>query len=90
MSERSTSELRPAPIGINVLQAIYWINSSWREVESTTIKRGFERCGFQSVEENGDVSDDDEDDNDYDDIPLSIIARSKELFGLPLLEVAPS
>ena len=31
---------------------------------------------------------DDVDDNDYDDIPLSIIARSKELFGLPLLEVA--
>ena len=59
-------------------------------MESTTIKRGFERCGFQSVEENGDVSDDDEDDNDYNDIPLSIIARSKELFGLPLLEVAPS
>ncbi|XP_041378800.1 tigger transposable element-derived protein 4-like [Gigantopelta aegis] len=71
---------------INVLQAIYWIHSSWKEVESSTIKKCFERCGFQSVEENTSNRDNSDEDDDDDDVPLSIIAKSKELFGLPLHE----
>ena len=34
---------------ISVLEAIYWINRSWREVEASTIEKGFRRCGFQST-----------------------------------------
>jgi hypothetical protein len=32
---------------INILQAIYWINRSWQEVETSTIQKCFAKCGFR-------------------------------------------
>lgn len=60
---------------INVLQAIYWINSAWKEVELSTIQKCFVKCGFKDIVTN------DEDSDIDDDIPLSVVALANELFG---------
>ncbi|KAJ8300510.1 hypothetical protein KUTeg_022029 [Tegillarca granosa] len=60
---------------INVLQAIYWINSAWKEVELSTIQKCFVKCGFKDIETN------DEDSDIDDDISLSVVALANELSG---------
>lgn len=60
---------------INILQAIYWINHSWQEVETSTIQKCFAKCGFTDFSRDdsafnqiNDMSDSEEED---DDIPLA-------------------
>jgi hypothetical protein len=31
---------------ITILDAFYWLKNSWNEVEGSTIKKSFEKCGF--------------------------------------------
>ncbi|XP_060577655.1 tigger transposable element-derived protein 6-like [Ruditapes philippinarum] len=72
----------------NVRDAIYWLSNSWNEVESSTIVKCFGKAGFKlhlqdksdieiSVEKLADEPTMDDD----DDIPLSVIKISYDLFG---------
>ena len=70
---------------INILQAIYWINHSWQEVETSTIQKCFAKCGFTDFSRDdsafnqiNDMSDSEEED---DDIPLKFISLARELFN---------
>ena len=67
---------------INILQAIYWINRSWQEVETSTIQKCFAKCGFRDFSRDesafNDMSDSEEED---DDIPLKFISLARELFN---------
>lgn len=55
---------------ISILDAIYWINNSWNEVESSTISKCFVRCGFELPSTDESSSDSD------DDLPLSALKLS--------------
>lgn len=81
-SDKSGSELLKE---INVLKTIFWVSSSWNEVDPSTIQKCFARCGFdfQATSVNEGDNDDDED----DDIPLSIVRMSNELFGCPFKDL---
>ncbi|XP_060573116.1 tigger transposable element-derived protein 6-like [Ruditapes philippinarum] len=61
---------------ISILDAIYWINGSWKEVEASTIQKCFAKCGFTQF--NQVCSDNDDDD---DEVPLAVLRLSNELFG---------
>lgn len=77
--------------GLNVLDAIYWINHAWNAVEASTISKCFDKCGFNKVriETDENASDDiDENVDDDDDVPLSVLKLSKELFGCEFSELA--
>ena len=70
---------------INILQAIYWINRSWQEVETSTIQKCFAKCGFTDFSHDdsafnqiNDMSDSEEED---DDIPLKFISLARKLFN---------
>ena len=70
---------------INILQAIYWINRSWQEVETSTIQKCFAKCGFTDFSRDdsafnqiNDMSDSEEED---DDIPLKFISLARKLFN---------
>ncbi|XP_045178721.2 tigger transposable element-derived protein 4-like [Mercenaria mercenaria] len=70
---------------ISILDAIYWINGSWKEVTPTTIQKCFAKCGFDQISESDLVvnecdSDDDSDDDDVE-VPLAVLRMSHELFG---------
>ena len=69
---------------ISVLEAIYWINRSWREVEASTIEKCFRRCGFQSTPVGPVVVDEDD---ILDDIPLSVLKLSNDVFGVDFTEL---
>jgi len=71
---------------VNILNAIYWLNNSWQEVEETTIQKCFKKAGFNlSVPEEtsdtqvvpNEVTSIDAD----DDIPLAVLKLSYDLFG---------
>lgn len=66
--------------GISVLDAIYWIHASWKEVESSTIQNCFLKCGFNvdllGVDNNSDSEWDDD-----DEVPLAMLRLSRDLFG---------
>ncbi|XP_033730203.1 tigger transposable element-derived protein 4-like [Pecten maximus] len=64
---------------ITLLQAIYWIDSAWKEVDVTTITKCFIKCGFSESQQRIHDDDDNDDDND-DDVPLSVLALSRDLF----------
>ena len=67
---------------INILQAIYWINRSWQEVETSTIQKCFAKCGFRDFSRDesafNDMSDSEEED---DNIPLKFISLARKLFN---------
>ena len=65
---------------ITVLESIYWIDRSWKEVESSTVQKCFARCGFSAVE----IMDEDD---GLDDVPLSVLKLSKEVFGVQFSEL---
>ena len=73
-----------------VLDAIFWISNSWKEVEQLTIEKCFKRCGFcekptdsSDSSDNPDVGDNDDD----DDVPLAGLKLSKEVFGASFKEL---
>ena len=73
---------------ISVLDAIYWINSSWKETEPATIQKRFKKCGLSAdllVNGNGLVSDSEQ--CDEDKVPLSVLKMLKELFGVEFQEL---
>ena len=75
---------------ISILDAIYWINGSWKEIEPSTIQRCFKKCGLSAdlfVSGNGLVSDSGQCDVDEDEVPLSVLKMSKELFGVEFQEL---
>ena len=69
---------------ITVLDAIYWIKSSWDEVESSTIVNCFEKCGFkfgESVQDGVSELSDETDSDINEDIPPRLVGLAHELFG---------
>ncbi|KAL5004739.1 hypothetical protein ScPMuIL_018195 [Solemya velum] len=67
---------------INILDTIYWVANSWKEVERSTISKYFEKCGFPSESET--VEDVDIDDT----VPLSLVKLANKLFGCELSDLA--
>ena len=78
---------------ISILDAIYWINGSWKDIEVSTIQKCFARCGFAmtmfpsdcpvvSASEKTDDKIDEDSDIDEDDVPLAVLKMSNELFGI--------
>ncbi|XP_062609218.1 tigger transposable element-derived protein 4-like [Saccostrea cucullata] len=61
---------------ITILDAIYWVHSAWEEVQTSTIQKCFSKAGFLC--ENIDSDDDFDDD---DDVPLSVLKLAHEVFG---------
>lgn len=82
---------------ISLLDAIYWIDRSWKEVETSTIVKCYKKCGFvdmqndniltTEVDVNDGGDDDDNEDDDDDDVPLAVLQLSRELFGCEFLEL---
>ncbi|XP_037931688.1 CENP-B homolog protein 2-like [Teleopsis dalmanni] len=66
---RSASELAKS---INVLEAVYFLKTSWDKVKATTIQNGFCKAGFSKSNES--FSDFDPE----DDIPLALYAKFQE------------
>eukprot|EP00105_Crassostrea_gigas_P001681 XP_011413939.2 PREDICTED: tigger transposable element-derived protein 4-like [Crassostrea gigas] len=82
---------------ISLLDAIYWIDRRWKEVETSTIVKCYKNCGFVDMQNDnlpttevdvndGDYDDDDDDDND-DDVPLAVLQLSRKLSGCEYLEL---
>ena len=69
--------------GINILQAIYWVNNAWKHVEASTIQKCFAKCGFKDSEVAISAASD-------VDLPLVILAKSKQLFNCTFQELADS
>ena len=68
----------------SILDAIYWINGSWNEVDKNTILKCFQKCEFVSETETEEsLSDDEQDDN----IPLAALKMSREIFGCEFNEL---
>ena len=70
---------------INVLDAIYWVKSSWDEVEPSTIVKCFKKCNFDfDTSVNVDTSVDSDID---EEIPLRLVSLANELFGCEFSEL---
>ncbi|KAK3104668.1 hypothetical protein FSP39_007460 [Pinctada imbricata] len=96
-----TMDLHPSMSGpdllkkTSVLDAIYWMNAAWNEVQTSTIEKCFSRCGFvkqgkseEDCQEMGMLdTKDDEDDDDDDDIPLAALKKTKDIFGCEFNEL---
>ncbi|XP_052271459.1 tigger transposable element-derived protein 4-like [Dreissena polymorpha] len=67
---------------ISILDAIYWINGSWKDIEVSTIQKCFARCGFAMTIEKTDDKIDEDSDIDEDDVPLAVLKMSNELSGV--------
>ncbi|XP_052809461.1 tigger transposable element-derived protein 4-like [Mya arenaria] len=69
---------------LNILQAMYWINSLWNEVKAETIMKCFWKCGFGD-KLSASTSDHEESNTDRDDIeddiPLAVLRLSRDLFS---------
>jgi hypothetical protein len=77
---------------ISLLDAIYWIDRSWAEVETSTIVKCFRNCGFINSDcTKGSKADDHEadssDDADEDDVPLAVLQLSRDIFGCEFKEL---
>ncbi|KAL4233818.1 hypothetical protein ACF0H5_008496 [Mactra antiquata] len=81
-SSMSGSELLKT---VTLLDTVYWIDRSWRNVEPTTITKCFNKCGFGNV--NMPVSDSDSDCDDDDDIPLTELARVESIYGEKFIDM---
>ena len=77
-SEKSGSEILKE---ISILNAIYWVDSAWQEVEGLTIQKCFSRCGFDLNSSGPSDVHDDYEFGPEDDIPLKVVKLSQELFG---------
>ena len=72
---------------ITILDAILWLNSAWREVETQNIVKCFSKAGFhQELCDQQLVNDCDSGDED-DDVPLAAVKLSRELFGCEFREL---
>ncbi|XP_061166736.1 tigger transposable element-derived protein 4-like [Saccostrea echinata] len=77
----------------SLLDAIYWIDRSWKEVETPTIVKCFKNCVFFDKQiaacmPTSEVNvDDDDDDDEDDDVPLAVLQLSREIFGCEFLEL---
>lgn len=74
---------------LTVLDTIYWISNSWKEVENAMIQKCFLNEGFnvEHNEQDGEreeVIDDEGDDDDDDNILLATLRLSYDLFGCSL------
>ncbi|XP_052260015.1 tigger transposable element-derived protein 4-like [Dreissena polymorpha] len=79
---------------ISTLDAIYWINGSWKNIEVSTIQKCFAICGFamtmfpsdcpvvSASEKTDDNIYEDSVDIDTDDVPFAVLKISNELFGV--------
>ncbi|XP_062566571.1 tigger transposable element-derived protein 4-like [Saccostrea cucullata] len=75
---------------INILDAIYWLSSSWKETEASTIEKCFLKAGFisdTSQELTQELHAESCDDLDDDDIPLAVLKLSMDLFGCEFNEL---
>lgn len=79
---------------ISILDAIYWLNNAWNEVEESTISKCFANAGFINIDSNDSQSEcdndgngDDQSDIEEDDIPLAVLKQSKNLFGCEFHEL---
>ena len=80
---------------ITVLDAIYWMNNAWAEVETSTIVKCFAKSGFvlsSFIDANSES--DDEDDlplaavsKSDENIPLAALKLTKEIFGVEFSEL---
>ena len=79
------------------MDAIYWMNRGWNEVEARTIIRFFEKCGFQEkveafeamtmdASESSSIASVVEDLEDY--LPVIVHKLSFELFGCEFADLA--
>ena len=73
--------------GVNVLDAIYWLNRAWNAVESSTVVKCFNKCVFDTLKTGSDSVEVEEEDAE-DNVPLSVLKLSKELFGCEFSELA--
>ncbi|XP_033747074.1 tigger transposable element-derived protein 4-like [Pecten maximus] len=75
---------------ISILDAIYWVNRAWNQVETDTIVKCFSAAGFTTPEPVPDQLEDDEEDEETeeDNVPLEVIRLSMDLFGVGFLELA--
>jgi hypothetical protein len=68
---------------ISVLDAIYWIDAAWKDIEAKTIVKCFEHSGFifpsESVKSVN--TDENHDSDDDDEVPLNVLKLSHDLFG---------
>ncbi|XP_052799045.1 uncharacterized protein LOC128230642 [Mya arenaria] len=84
--DRNSSQMGPEILRVfNILQDMYWINSSWNEVKAETIIKCFQKCGFGEKlsfsTSDHEESNQDRDDIDEDDIPLAVLRLSRDLFS---------
>ncbi|XP_052255184.1 tigger transposable element-derived protein 4-like [Dreissena polymorpha] len=95
--ERSSATTGPQILKeVNILQAIYWVISAWKETTTETIGKCFAKCGFMSDSEKSasasdsekcadditsDKSDKSECDDVEDDLPLIMHKLAHDLFG---------
>ncbi|KAJ8298086.1 hypothetical protein KUTeg_024617 [Tegillarca granosa] len=77
---------------MSILDTIYWIAKSRSAVEESTIVKCFNKCGFMVntyalshvSDDNKEENDDNEDD---DNVPLSVLKMSRELFDRDFREL---
>ena len=58
---------------ISILDAIYWVNQSWNEVQPSTIQKCFNKVGFDTCEVESTCTE--------EDVPLAIFKLSKDYSG---------
>ena len=79
---------------ISILDAIYWVNQTWNEVQPSTIQKCFNKVGFvgdatctEEEEEDATCTEEEEEEHDDDDVPLAILKLSNDLFGCDFREL---
>ncbi|XP_052215921.1 tigger transposable element-derived protein 6-like [Dreissena polymorpha] len=89
--DRHPTKLGPEILrDISILDAIYWISAAWRELSTETISKCFGKCGlipdFLTTGDHATVVSD-TDFEPEDDLPLSMLRVSKELFSCDITEL---
>jgi hypothetical protein len=65
-----------------ILDAIYRVYNCWTEIETSTIEKCFKMCGFDK-----DAIEEFDIDDEYDNIPLSILKLSRDVFDCDFKEL---
>ena len=71
---------------IIILRAIFWINKSWNEVDTTTITKCFYNSSFDFFKSNFLISDEADPDED-DEVPLAALKLAHDIFGINYSEL---